>query len=143
MATRPAARVAREGGVVVLAGMPNTGKSSLFNALLGESRALVTDIAGTTRDAIDALVDAEPYPWRVVDTAGLRETDDTLERPGIEVSVQCLARADVVLLCGATAAERAAVVGNACSQGSAWGSRVGCGEWRTEKSARVGLLGQR
>ncbi len=109
LSTLPAARVAREGGLVVLAGAPNTGKSSLFNALLGEARALVTDIAGTTRDAIDALVDAEPYPWRVVDTAGIRETDDTLERLGIEVSAQWLARADVVLLCGATVAERAVV----------------------------------
>jgi tRNA modification GTPase len=109
LATLPAARVAREGGVVVLAGAPNTGKSSLFNALLGEARALVTEIPGTTRDAIDALVDAEPYPWRVVDTAGLRDTDDTLERMGIEVSAQWLARADVVLLCGATAAEREVV----------------------------------
>jgi len=109
LATLPAARVAREGGVVVLAGAPNTGKSSLFNALLGEARALVTEVAGTTRDAIDAVVDAEPYPWRVVDTAGLRDTDDTLERMGIEVSAQWLARADVVLLCGATDAERAAV----------------------------------
>ncbi len=109
LATVPLARVAREGAVVVLAGAPNTGKSSLFNALLGEARALVTDIAGTTRDAIDALLDAEPYPWRVVDTAGWRATDDALERLGIEVSAQWLARADVVLLCGATAAERAQV----------------------------------
>ncbi len=109
LATLPASRVAREGGVVVLAGAPNTGKSSLFNALLGEARALVTAIAGTTRDAIDALVDAEPYPWRVVDTAGVRETEDVLERLGIEVSTQWLARADVVLLCGATDEERDAV----------------------------------
>jgi tRNA modification GTPase len=109
LATVPIARVAREGAVVVLAGAPNTGKSSLFNALLGEQRALVTDIAGTTRDAIDALVDAAPYPWRVVDTAGWRDTDDRLERLGIEVSAQWLARADVVLLCGATPDERASV----------------------------------
>jgi tRNA modification GTPase len=99
LATVPAVRVAREGGVVVLAGAPNSGKSSLFNALLGEQRALVTDIAGTTRDAIDALVEAEPLPWRLVDTAGLRDSDDPLERLGIEVSHQWLARADVLLLC--------------------------------------------
>jgi tRNA modification GTPase len=109
LATVPVARVAREGAVVVLAGAPNTGKSSLFNALLGEQRALVTAIAGTTRDAIDAVVDAEPYPWRVVDTAGWRDTDDELERLGIEVSAHWLARADVVLLCGAAPTERAEV----------------------------------
>lgn len=109
LATVPVARVAREGAVVVLAGAPNTGKSSLFNALLGEQRALVTAIAGTTRDAIDAVVEAEPYPWRLVDTAGWRDTDDELERLGIEVSAHWLARADIVLLCGASAAERALV----------------------------------
>ena len=110
LSTLPAARVGREGAVVVLAGVPNAGKSSLFNALLGESRAIVTEHAGTTRDAIDALVEAEPYPWRLVDTAGLREASDPVERLGVEVSERWLARGDVVLACGATASDRAAAV---------------------------------
>lgn len=102
LATAPRAALAREGALVVLAGPPNAGKSSLFNALLGESRALVTPIPGTTRDAIDAVLDRAPVPLRLVDTAGLRESDDTLERLGIEVSLRYLAMARVVLACGAT-----------------------------------------
>lgn len=102
LATAPRAALAREGALVVIAGPPNAGKSSLFNALLGESRALVTPIPGTTRDAIDAVLDRAPVPLRLVDTAGLRESDDTLERLGIEVSLRYLAIARVVLACGAT-----------------------------------------
>ncbi|MCC6242802.1 MAG: tRNA uridine-5-carboxymethylaminomethyl(34) synthesis GTPase MnmE [Gemmatimonadaceae bacterium] len=105
LATAPRAARLRDGALVVIAGPPNAGKSSLFNALLGESRALVTPIAGTTRDAIDALLDRTPTPLRLVDTAGLRDTDDTLERLGIEVSTRYLAEAQVVLACGASAAD--------------------------------------
>jgi tRNA modification GTPase len=108
--TLPVARIAREGAVVVLAGLPNTGKSSLFNAMLGEQRAIVTEHPGTTRDAIDALVEGEPYPFRLVDTAGLRETADAIERLGVEVSARWLASADVVLVCGPTAASRQATL---------------------------------
>ncbi len=103
LATAPTAARRRDGALVVIAGPPNAGKSSLFNALLGEARALVTSIPGTTRDAIDALVDRTPIPLRLVDTAGLRDTDDTLEQMGIEVSARFLAQAQVVLACGATA----------------------------------------
>jgi tRNA modification GTPase len=88
-----------DGALVVLAGAPNTGKSSLFIALLGESRAIVTEVPGTTRDAIEAVVDTPHWPLRLVDTAGLRETEDLVERMGIEVSSRYLARADVVLAC--------------------------------------------
>ena len=105
LATAPRATLLRDGALVVIAGPPNAGKSSLFNALLGAERALVTPIAGTTRDAIDALLDRTPVPLRFVDTAGLRETDDTLERLGIEVSERYLAGAQVVLACGATPAD--------------------------------------
>jgi tRNA modification GTPase len=105
LATAPRAARLRDGALVVIAGPPNAGKSSLFNALLGESRALVTPIAGTTRDAIDALLDRTPTPLRLVDTAGLRDTDDTLERLGIEVSTRYLADAQVVLACGAREAD--------------------------------------
>lgn len=104
LATAPAGELVREGAVVVLAGPPNAGKSSLFNALLGERRAIVTDVPGTTRDAIEAVVDAGGWPLRLVDTAGLRETSDVVERIGVETSEAWLARAHVVLACGESAA---------------------------------------
>jgi tRNA modification GTPase len=88
-----------DGALVVLAGAPNTGKSSLFNALLGESRAIVTEVPGTTRDAIEAVLDTPRWPLRLVDTAGLRETGDIVERLGIEVSSRYLTRASIVLAC--------------------------------------------
>lgn len=90
----------REGAIVVIAGPPNVGKSSLFNALIGRSRAIVTDIPGTTRDAIEAVIDGENWPLRIVDTAGLRETSDVVERIGIETSERYLKNAHIVLACG-------------------------------------------
>lgn len=95
----PAAAVARDGALVVLAGPPNAGKSTLFNALLGEARAIVSDEPGTTRDAIEALLDSDPWPIRLVDTAGLRDDPGAVERLGIEVSERYLRTADVVVLC--------------------------------------------
>jgi tRNA modification GTPase len=89
----------RQGALVVLAGRPNAGKSSLFNALLGTSRALVTEIPGTTRDAIEGHTDFLGWPVRLADTAGLSTSEDRLERMGIEVSRRYLASADLVLLC--------------------------------------------
>lgn len=103
LATAPAGEIIREGAVVVIAGPPNVGKSSLFNALLGKSRAIVTEIAGTTRDALEAVVDGGKWPLRLVDTAGLRDTTDRIERLGIEVSERYLAAAEVVLACAETA----------------------------------------
>ena len=103
LATAPAGEIIREGAVVVIAGPPNAGKSSLFNALLGKSRAIVTEIAGTTRDALEAVVDGGKWPLRLVDTAGLRDTTDRIERLGIEVSERYLAAAEVVLACAETA----------------------------------------
>lgn len=100
LATLPAATLGRDGAIVVLAGPPNAGKSALLNAMIGESRVLVSDIPGTTRDAVEVLVDDSPYPLCLVDTAGLRESHDVLERMGIEVSERYLARAHVVLACG-------------------------------------------
>jgi tRNA modification GTPase len=100
LATIPAGEMIREGAVVVIAGEPNVGKSSLFNGLLGQSRAIVTEIPGTTRDAIEGFVEAPVWPLRLVDTAGFRETQDTIEKMGIEVSERYLKRAHIVLVCG-------------------------------------------
>ena len=100
LATAPTGELIREGAVVVIAGRPNVGKSSLFNALLGRSRAIVTEVPGTTRDALEAVIDSGEWPLRLVDTAGLRETSDRIERMGIEVSERYLAEAHVVLACG-------------------------------------------
>jgi tRNA modification GTPase len=99
LATAPEGERLREGALVVIAGPPNAGKSSLFNALLGASRALVTEIPGTTRDTIEAPCAVLGWPVRLADTAGLREADDRIEQLGIEVSRRYLAAADLVLLC--------------------------------------------
>ena len=99
LATLPSAELARDGLVVVLAGAPNTGKSSLFNTLAGDARAIVSAEPGTTRDALEILVDDDPLPIRFVDTAGLRESVDPVERLGVEVSLKRLAGAQAVLIC--------------------------------------------
>ena len=99
LASRARGTLVHEGALVVLAGAPNVGKSSLFNALLGEARAIVTEIPGTTRDAIEAVLDLPGFPLRLVDTAGLRATDDVVERLGIDASRRYLARAAVALVC--------------------------------------------
>ena len=110
LATALAGELVREGALVVLGGEPNAGKSSLFNALLGARRAIVTEVPGTTRDAIEAVVDAGRWPLRLVDTAGLRESRDVVERLGIEVSERYLARAEAILVCGETRASRRRVL---------------------------------
>jgi tRNA modification GTPase len=99
--TAPEGERLREGALLVIAGPPNAGKSSLFNALLGTERAIVTEIPGTTRDAIEAHAVIEGFPFRLVDTAGLRDSDERVERLGIEVSRKYLAAADLVLFCEA------------------------------------------
>ncbi|HEX8452355.1 MAG TPA: tRNA uridine-5-carboxymethylaminomethyl(34) synthesis GTPase MnmE [Longimicrobium sp.] len=99
LATAPEGELLREGALTVLAGRPNSGKSSLFNALLGTERAIVTEVPGTTRDALEATLSVEGYPFRLVDTAGLRETADLVEGIGIEVARRYLAAADLVLFC--------------------------------------------
>jgi tRNA modification GTPase len=99
LATSEQGTLVHEGALVVLTGAPNVGKSSLFNALLGEARAIVTDVPGTTRDAIEAVLDLPGWPLRLVDTAGLRDTMDVVERMGVETSDRYLGRAAVVLAC--------------------------------------------
>lgn len=100
IATVPAGELIRDGAIIVIAGEPNAGKSSLFNAILGQSRALVTNVPGTTRDAIEGYIETVNWPVRLVDTAGLRDTEDMIEKLGIEVSERYLAQAHVVLACG-------------------------------------------
>lgn len=97
--------VVRDGAVVVLAGPPNAGKSSLFNALLGVERAIVHETPGTTRDAIEAVIEVNRWPLRLVDTAGLRESLDEIERTGVQVSQRYLAGAHLVLVCGENQAD--------------------------------------
>ena len=88
----------REGMTVVLIGQPNVGKSSLLNRLAGYEAAIVTDIAGTTRDTVREAIQIEGVPIHVVDTAGLRETTDPVEAQGIARTWAAVARADVALL---------------------------------------------
>jgi tRNA modification GTPase len=99
VATGPSTERFREGALLVFAGRPNAGKSSLFNALLGSTRALVTEIPGTTRDAIEAHTDFLGWPVRLADTAGLWDSPDVIDRLGVAVSREYLAAADLVLLC--------------------------------------------
>lgn len=99
LATAPEGELLREGAMAVFAGRPNVGKSSLYNALVGEERAIVTEEAGTTRDALETTVQLGGFPFRLVDTAGLRESSARIERLGIEVAHRYLDRADVILFC--------------------------------------------
>jgi len=93
-------RLLREGALVVLAGPPNAGKSSLMNALLEEHRAIVSDTPGTTRDTIEEGLNLAGWPIRLVDTAGLRESDDAIEAEGVKRSEDVLAKADIILWLG-------------------------------------------
>ncbi|MBN0182198.1 50S ribosome-binding GTPase, partial [Pseudomonas aeruginosa] len=87
----------REGMKVVIAGRPNAGKSSLLNALAGREAAIVTDIAGTTRDVLREHIHIDGMPLHIIDTAGLRDANDEVERIGIERAWQEIAQADRVL----------------------------------------------
>ena len=106
--------VLRSGLQVVLAGQPNVGKSSLLNRLAGEDLAIVTEIPGTTRDAVRQVIQIEGVPMNVIDTAGLRDTADTVEAIGIARAWEAIGRADALLLVvdarsGVTAADRSIV----------------------------------
>lgn len=90
-------RILREGLKTVILGKPNVGKSSLLNAILKENRAIVTDIPGTTRDAIEEYVNIKGVPLKIVDTAGIRETEDIVERLGVDRAKELLSEADLVI----------------------------------------------
>jgi tRNA modification GTPase len=98
IATYEHGRILREGITVAITGRPNVGKSSLLNALLRHERALVTPIPGTTRDTIEELTNIKGIPIKAIDTAGLRLTDDPVERLGVERARASIAAADLVLL---------------------------------------------
>jgi tRNA modification GTPase len=91
-------KVYREGVRVALVGVPNAGKSSLLNALLNEERAIVTDVPGTTRDFIEEKLLIEGVLFRMVDTAGLRETEDMVEKEGVQRTWKVIRGADIIVL---------------------------------------------
>lgn len=137
------ARCWREGVLVVLAGQVNAGKSSLMNALLGRTRAIVTDIPGTTRDFLEEQLSFDGLPVRLVDTAGLRESGDIVEQEGVRISRDLAAQADLVLLVvdarlgpglaekelvAAVGAERVLLVLNKCDLLNAPEANEGAGE---------------
>lgn len=93
-----AGKIIREGLSLAIVGKPNVGKSSLLNALLREKRAIVTDIAGTTRDIIEEYINLDGVPVKIIDTAGIRETEDVVEKIGVERSREKLEEADLILL---------------------------------------------
>lgn len=91
-------KIIRDGLNLVIVGKPNVGKSSLLNSLLREKRAIVTDIPGTTRDIIEEYINLDGIPIRITDTAGIRDTEDTVEKIGVERSKEKIEEADLVIL---------------------------------------------
>lgn len=96
--TSESGKILRDGLKTVIVGKPNVGKSSLLNAILGENRAIVTDIPGTTRDVIEEFVNIKGIPLKIVDTAGIRETEDVVERIGVEKSREFFSAADLSIV---------------------------------------------
>ncbi|WP_273328047.1 tRNA uridine-5-carboxymethylaminomethyl(34) synthesis GTPase MnmE [Vallitalea guaymasensis] len=91
-------KIIREGIKTVIVGKPNVGKSSLMNALLNEDRAIVTDVAGTTRDVLEEYMNIKGIPLRIIDTAGIRETEDIVEKIGVNKSEELVQEADLVIM---------------------------------------------
>lgn len=97
LSTSDRGKILRDGLNTVILGKPNVGKSSLLNAILGENRAIVTDIPGTTRDIIEEYVNIDGIPLRIVDTAGIRETDDLVEQIGVDRAKETVHNADLII----------------------------------------------
>ena len=133
LATAQGGRVLREGVRCALVGRPNVGKSSLMNALMGEERAIVTPVAGTTRDTVEAQADLDGLCVTLIDTAGIRETKDPVEALGVARSRQALEEADLVLVVldaseGVTEAARAILAQPAgCEDALALSAKTGQG----------------
>lgn len=98
LATAKTGRILKDGLKTVIIGRPNVGKSSLLNALLREKRAIVTNIPGTTRDIIEEYVNIKGVPLKIIDTAGIRETDDLVEKIGVEKARELVSSADLILV---------------------------------------------
>ncbi len=90
-------KMMKEGIKTVILGKPNAGKSSVLNVLMGKERAIVTDIAGTTRDTLEEFISIQGIPLNIVDTAGIRETDDVVEKIGVDKSLEAMNQADLIL----------------------------------------------
>ena len=97
IATFDNGRMCREGIRTVIIGKPNAGKSSLMNVLVGEERAIVTDVAGTTRDTLEEQIQINGISLNIIDTAGIRKTEDTVEKIGIQRAVASMEKADLIL----------------------------------------------
>ena len=97
IATAEDGRMMREGIKTVILGKPNAGKSSVLNVLMGKERAIVTEIEGTTRDTLEEYISIQGIPLNIVDTAGIRNTDDVVERIGIDKSFEAMGQADLIL----------------------------------------------
>ncbi|RXA85850.1 GTPase, partial [Enterococcus faecalis] len=98
LATAKQGKVLRDGLATAIIGHPNVGKSSILNHLLHEDKAIVTDVAGTTRDVIEEYVNVQGVPLKLVDTAGIHETEDKVEKIGVDRSRKALQQADLVIL---------------------------------------------
>ena len=90
-------KILRDGVKTAIIGRPNAGKSSLLNLLLNEERAIVTEIEGTTRDTIEEFISLDGIPFKIIDTAGIRDTEDTVERIGVQKAIEIAKKSDLVI----------------------------------------------